>query len=116
MRRNSLSLLERSPCPKSLAAELLGTMPRLTMRTSKSILKNIADITETLSDFNSCAESLGESSSSSSDESEPPLDKENEGFKTMNDRKRKKKAKRRLALTPGKEQFLKKQNTKISPK
>ena len=113
VRRNSLSLFDRSPPPKSLAAEILGTQSSsLTLKTSKSILSSIADIQDSLSDFNSCVDSTSELSSSS-DEAEDNPEKDN--FKTANQKKREKKLKRKLALTPGKEQFLKKQNTQHSP-
>ena len=84
-------------------------------------MSNIADIHDALSDFNSCQESFGEQSSSSdadvgsSDEDAGALEKRN-GFLTANEKKRLKKFKRKLALTPGKEQFLKKPNTQVSPK
>ena len=115
LRRYSLSLIDRSPPANSLADEILNSTS-LTMRASKSIFSNIADIQESLSDFNSCAESTGEISSSS-EEDEDSLEKDtNYGFKTVNDKKREKRNKRKLALTPGKEEFLKKPNTQLSPK
>ena len=125
-RRHSLSLLDRSPDSKSLAAELLNFSQSVTMRAGKSIFKDIDDISEALSDFNSCNESIAEPSSSSSDESDAQDHTENSensenglsniGFQTANDKKRCKKYKRKLKLTPGKEQFLKKPNNKASPK
>ena len=99
--RHSISLVNRSPNFKSLAAEILGNkVPFI----SKSILNNMVDIQDSISDFGSC---LG-SSSSSSDESGVQEESENNGFLTVNNKKRLKKAKRKLNLTTGKEQFLKK--------
>ena len=74
------------------------------------LLKEITS--ESLSDFNSCAESLA---NSSSDDSEVSVLSENNGFKTMNEKKRFKKAQKRLRGTPDKEQFLKKANYQKSP-
>ena len=93
----------------SIAADLLQSRPpRASLKSSNEI---IADLKETLSDFNSCHESLGELSGSS-DEGQENLE---HAFKTVNDKKREKKKKRKLALTPGKEQFLKRANTQASP-
>ena len=68
-----------------------------------------------LSDFNSCIESMDSSGSSSDDEDNLKINTLAEPT-TMNEKKRLKSIKRRLALTPGKEDFIKKQNTKLSPK
>ena len=76
-------------------------------------MSNIQDIADTLSDFQSCKES---SASSSSDESEASDRSEKSVLQSVNDKKRLKKAKRKLALTPGKEQFLKKPKSQGSPK
>ena len=62
-RRHSLSLLDRTPPPGSLSAELLGTSKNATRRSS--VLSDIKDITETLSDFNSCL-SMSDSDSGNS--------------------------------------------------
>ena len=74
-------------------------------------LPHIKEFQESLSDFNSCVESSGDSS----DEANADL-KDDTGFKTANERKRAKKLKRKLNLTPGKQEFLKKPNTNTSPK
>ena len=74
------------------------------------LLKEITS--ESLSDFNSCAESLA---NSSSDDSEASVMSENNEFKTMNEKKHFKKAQKRLRGTPDKEQFLKKANYQKSP-
>ena len=60
-------------------------------------------MSERLSEFGSC-----KSGSSSESESETK-DEDDEGFKTMNDKKRGWKKKRKLSLTPNKESLLKKQ-------
>ena len=112
VRRHSLSMIDRSPPPNSLAAELLGSKEYSWKTSSKSILSNIADIQDSLSDFNSCVESTNDRTSSS-DEAE--TGKEIIECKTANDKKREKKRKRKLAVTPEKEQFLKKQDLKRSP-
>ena len=67
-----------------------------------------------LSDFNSCVSSP-DMSDTSSDEEDIENKHEKPAFKTANEKKRAKKVKRKLNLTPGKDQFLKKQNTQISP-
>ena len=64
VRRHSMSILDRSPPPDSLAAQLLASR-NLTKISSKGLLSEIADIRESLSDFNSCIESDGETSEDS---------------------------------------------------
>ena len=115
VKRHSLSIIDRSLPVNSLASEILAssTFGRLA---GKSILSNIADIQETLSDFNSCVESLGESSSNSGDDEDFLNKKSLDTSMTVNDKKRQKKLKRKLTFTPGREDFLKKPNNKISPK
>ena len=113
VRRHSISTIDRTPPAKSLAADILGlNLPKVTLSTSKSILSSISQIQESLSDFNSCVES--QESSSSSSEGEADL-KQNEDFKTANEKKREKKNKRKIKWTPNKDQFLKKQNIQTSP-
>ena len=107
VRRNSLSM--RSPPNGSLAAEILGTPSHPTTDTlgrRKSLLadlKEIREMSERLSEFGSCR-----SSSSSESESESKNEIE-DGFKTMNEKKRGWKNKRKLSLTPNKDSLLKKQ-------
>ena len=110
VRRHSLSIIDRSPPANSLAFELLAGNRSLAMSTK--ILSSIADMKETLSDFNSCVES----SSDSSGEEDFRKANKSEVPKTINEKKRLKKLKRKLALTPGKDQFMKKPNTHCSPK
>ena len=107
LRRHSLSLVNRTPPKESLAAEILGTLtPRPDLLRAKAILNEVKDMTDRLSDFGSCvSESSGTCSDDSGDESDIKG-----GFQTMNEKKRNKKTKRKLKLTPGKEQFLKKPN------
>ena len=113
VRRFSLSLLDRTPPPNSLAADILGSS-NLNLGAAKSLLSKISDMQETLSDFNSCAESF-QDSSSSSDESEP-LKQITNIAKTLNDRKRERIRKRKMKQTPDKGQFLlKKPNTQKTP-
>ena len=72
VRRHSLSLLDRTPPPKSLAADILGTS--FSLGAAKSFLTQIADIQDSLSEFNSCNESFHESSNESSDDNEAELE------------------------------------------
>ena len=117
-RRHSLSLHDRIPPPNSIAAEILGKSPSLTFTAGKSIFSNIRDIQESLSDFASANDSVSDASvepSSSSDDTALKKD-QNQGFRTANDKKRSKRYKRKLALTPSKEDFvLKKPNNQTSP-
>ena len=59
-------------------------------------------MSERLSDFGSCRSSSSESESETKNEND-------DGFKTMNEKKRGWKKKRKLSLTPNKESLLKKQ-------
>lgn len=117
VRRHSISLIDRSPPNNSLAADILGMQSSLARAPSKTLLSSITNLTETLSEFNSCAESFGESSSSSGEDEAAPKPVQNEVFKTMNDKKREKRGKRKHAQSPDKDQFmLKKPNKQESPK
>ena len=112
VRRHSISTIDRTPPPKSLAADLLGLgLPSATLMSTRSIFSNISQIQDSLSDFNSCLESE-ESSGISEEEVDLEEDKE---IKTANDRKRDKKNKRKIKWTPTKDQFIKKQNIQSSP-
>ena len=114
VRRHSLSILDRSPPPNSLAAELLASS-NLTRINSKAIMSDIADIRGSLSDFNSCFESAEDASNHSEDEGVNLKQKDVVEPVTMNEKKRQKKRERKSASTPVKEDFLKKQNVKSSP-
>ena len=98
VRRNSLSLLNRTPNKNSLAEELLNT-PRANLQKTSSVIDEIND---KLSDFASCLSS----SEASNDENELG----NEGFKAVSENKRQKKNKRKMRESPNKEFFLKKPN------
>ena len=106
IRRHSISLTDRTPPPNSIAAEIIGKPSSLTA--AKSLLAQIADLKESLSDFNSCAESLPESSTTSDDTSDDLEEKTEVKSKNMNEKKREKKRKRKSVQTPNKEDFLRK--------
>jgi hypothetical protein len=109
VRRHSLSL--RSPPLSSLAAEILHSSSDVTphFAKAKSLLTNLTEMTSHLSDFESCL-----SSSSSDDDLDENVNDE-EGFQTMNGRKRAYKQKRKNSTTPSRESFLKKPNLNSSP-
>ena len=106
VRRHSLSM--RDIPPDSLAAEILNPRVR-----NKSLLNNIRDISRKVSDFESCQSSL--SSARSDSEGSTTEHSEIQGFKTMNNKKRSYRQKRKASLTPKKEDFIKKQNKSRSP-
>ena len=96
-RRHSLSLLNRTPPPGSLAADLLGSnLPRM----SESIMSSIRDIKESLSDFNSC---ISDNTDGSGTESRDSF----KDFSAVKKRKRKK--------SPTQNGALKKTDTKVTP-
>ena len=72
-RRHSLSLCNRTPPPRSLAAEILDSRSDSDfIQTSKNIISNIAEIKEALSDlkpsdFNSAREELSDKGQSSTE-------------------------------------------------
>ena len=72
-----------------------------------TLLGDPKDPAEHLSDFGSC---MSSSSDASSDDLSGEENIHSEGFKTMNEKKRIEKNKRKFKLTPGKENFLKKPN------
>ena len=112
VRRHSISLVDRSPPPNSLSADILGLKPPILTAKAKGLLSSLSEIHDSLSDFNSCLESSGSCSSS---EQEVDLKEKGTVVKSMNDKKREKKKKRKLKLTPSKEQLLKKPNTQQTP-
>ena len=105
-RRHSLSLLDRTPPPGSLAADILLT-PRPDLSRTHLLVK---ELKEHLSDFGSCI-----SESSESDDLKNESDAESLGSQSMNERKRLRKSKRKIKVTPGKDYFLKKPNLVLSP-
>ena len=111
VRRHSVSLTNRTPPRLSLAADILDSRPNL--KFSSNLMASITDLQDQLSEFNSCQE-LSDSSQGSSDDDTQQKDSSSWN-KSASEKKKDKKRKRKLALTPGKEHFLKKQNTQISP-
>ena len=110
VRRYSLSLIDRTPPKSSLATDILGTK-QLEVKhglTKNSLRNSLKDIQDALTDFNSCNSTLDYLSSSSEESS----DLKNETDISSSRRKRKKKPKSDLV----REDFLKKQDTKPSPK
>ena len=104
VRRNSLSLRERTPPPGSLADEILTT-PYCTEASgefshyakARTILSNLKEMTERYSDFASCESEMSLSDDQDSDNS----------FRTQD--RRKKSGKHRLSTTPpDRDFFLKK--------
>ena len=110
VRRYSLSLTNRTPPKFSVAADILGTKQTDGQQAlaKNSLMDSIKDIQDALTDFNSCYSTSNLESSSADDNS----DLKKETNISPSRRKRKKKAK--SALSRG--DFLKKQDTKPSPK
>ena len=110
VRRYSLSL--RSPPLGSLASEVIlasqDTKPGLSR--TRDLIK---DLNEQLDHFASCQSSQSSQSGSSSDGDGDDEDNTNDRdeYKTMNDRRRAYKNKRKASSTPTQESFLKKSNT-----
>ena len=71
------------------------------------MVKEIKDMTDQLSDFNSCV--------SEQSDSDTPENDEKKGWTTMNENRRNRRNKRRNSLTPNKEVFLKKANNALDP-
>ena len=115
VRRHSLSLENRTPPPRSLASDILGLSPSL--ETSRLVLNSIRHLQDSLSDFKSCTGSdfSGGVSLSSSDDTDGDLKQNKELFTSANSKKRFRKQKRKLAVTPTKDSFLKKPNLQVSP-
>ena len=114
VRRHSISL--RTPPGNSIAAEILGALAsRPDLNRTKSLVN---DLKECISDFGSCVSDFGScmSESSESGQSDEAVDnsEEKDGFQTMNEKRRKRK-KRKLKVSPGREDFLKKPNLVLSP-
>ena len=108
VRRNSLSLLNRTPPPNSLAAEILGStssrvppenVPR---QPGQMLLSSLKNISESLSDFNSCLSYSSSNDASDTDTMQLPV-------KWLKKRKRKE--------SPEKEddKGLKKADLRVSP-
>ena len=100
VRRHSLSILNRTPEKGSLAEDLLATnFPRLAAQT-KLLSDSIKDLTESVSNFNSCQSSL---ELSTDDESE------------KNNKANRKKGKKRACKTSPNPELQKKANMRKSP-
>ena len=100
-RRHSISLINRTPPKHSLAAELLDSpSARPSLQKTKSVINELKDLTDRLSEFGSCISSPDTSVSDNADE-------ENDShIKSKNQKKKKRKHK----VTPYKDSFLKKPN------
>ena len=101
-RRHSISLINRTPPSGSLAEELLAPSPSASLQNLK-LISSIKDITEALSDFNSCMSSFSSNDGSDNETVQPNKD--------LKKRKRKKSPKQKeqlkkmdLKVTPNKEQ------------
>ena len=101
VRRHSLSLKNRTPPQNSLAADLLNT-PRENLEKTANIIGELKSMTDRLSDFASCI-------SSDSDDLETNDEKgyEFDEFKTVTERRRQKRNKRKQR-SPIQEKFQKK--------
>ena len=112
-RRYSLSL--RSPPPGTLAAEILQkskSSPTVPPRFAKAnkLISELKEMTSRLSDFESCV------SSSSEDDEIACTETNNDKFKTVNEKKRGWKNKRKHSTSPlGSDHFLKRANKNSSP-
>ena len=110
VRRHSLSLLNRTPPPKSIAADILGLNGQKAaslVRSSNNILRSIQETlsdfgSEVASDFNTCNSAISSSSSEENHE---------DSSAQKSKKKRKKKAKRDY----NREDFVKKANNQVSP-
>ena len=109
VRRHSISLINRTPPKDSIAGEILEANSRPDFLKAQAALNDLKGLTDQLSDFGSCLSSF-DSSEDSGEEKQGVESTANEGFKSMNDKKRNKRNKRKLKISPGKEIFLKKPN------
>ena len=98
-RRHSISLTNRTPPRGSLASELLNPQYLTLKPRNKSVVSSIKSLQDTLSDFNSCNSTVDSTSSE-------------EAIAETDPGKRKKKQRKVL----GRDHFLKKPNTQVSPK
>ena len=103
VRRHSISLTNRTPPRTSIAADILGSSKPF--QRTKLAVEELKDLAEKLSDFNSCISDSGDSTSSKAEQTD---DEKPTPWKTMNEKKRYKKNKRKHSTTPNKDQFLKK--------
>ena len=112
VRRHSISLCNRTPPRKSLAADILGSCNSLS-DTSKSILTNMVDLEEALSvsDFNSAKEDL---SGASDDNMEQPNDR-SPSTKSPGSKHLKKKKRKLEGSSPDQNGTMKKKDLRSSP-
>ena len=108
VRRHSLSM--RSQPPRSIASEVIQSVEkRSSFDRAKNLLSEVRDLSSRLSEYESCWSSdTGNEEGEAFDDGEGP-------FKTMNERKRGWRKKRKISNSPTKESFLKKQNVSCSP-
>ena len=112
VRRHSISLDERPPPKGSVAAELLST-PRPDLSRAKLL---VSELKESLSDFGSCVSNTSDDEIDGCDTNSTSNAEENDVLSlSLNQKKRLKKSKRKLKITPGKEQFMKRPNIATSP-
>ena len=107
------TLVKMSPPLDSLSVEnfQMSSSKTPNLAKDKTLLTNLSIVTSRISDFESCVSS----SDDTGDDMKGEYNEE-QGFTTMNNRKRKYKQRRKDSTTPSKEEFLKKQNTNPSPK
>jgi hypothetical protein len=99
----------RSPPFGSLAAEILKSSVTPHFQRANSLLTDLKEMTARFSDFESCL--------SSSDDEVTAKETDDNGFRSMNEKKRRWKSKRKKSYSPpGIESFLKKVNRNLSPK
>ena len=110
VRRHSISLTNRTPPRTSIAADILASSKPF--QNTKLAVDELKDLTEKLSDFNSC---ISDSEGSTSSKVEETDGEKSASWKSMNEKKRYKKNKRKNSTTPNKDQFLKKSVLESSP-
>ena len=114
VRRHSISLCNRTPPRKSLAADILGTSNTLT-DTSRSILTSMADLQDALSGkeehFNSAKEELSETS----DEDLQQCKNKSPAAKSPKSKHLKKKKRKLEGSSPDQNGTMKKKDLRSSP-
>ena len=116
IRRHSLSM--RSPHKGSLGAEILDiNKKRSSLDKANDLLSEVKKLSARLSEYESCASTDDDCEKEEADNDDCEKEEaDNEGFKSMNERKRAWRNKRKNSRSPTKDTFIKKQNTKLSPK
>ena len=95
--------MNRTPPGDSLAADILNAVNTF----SKTKLA-VEELKDNLSDFTSCLSEMSSQGTSSAEEADVEREVDDQTWVTMNDWKRKKRNKRKLSMTPDKEDFMKK--------